>query len=89
MTDGSPQRPGAQAFLVPDQVNQRRYEAVVEIVDGDTVRVLLCAPLSISALRLFLVAVRIQAPASLARVYREPGRAQELKERITLVDLGG
>ena len=28
MTEGSPQRSGAQAFLVPDQVNQRRYEAV-------------------------------------------------------------
>ena len=28
MTEGSPQRPGAEAFLVPDRVNQRRYEAV-------------------------------------------------------------
>lgn len=28
MTEGSPQRSGAEAFLVPDQVNQRRYEAV-------------------------------------------------------------
>jgi transposase len=28
MTEGSPQRPGAEAFTAPDQVNQRRYEAV-------------------------------------------------------------
>ena len=28
MTAGSPQRAGAEAFTVPDQVNQRRYEAL-------------------------------------------------------------
>ena len=28
MTEGSPQRPGAEAFLTPGQVNQRRYEAL-------------------------------------------------------------
>src|SRR5664279_3152579 len=28
MTEGSPQRPGAEAFTAPDQVNQRRYEAI-------------------------------------------------------------
>ena len=28
MTAGSPQRPGAEAFTAPGQVNQRRYEAV-------------------------------------------------------------
>lgn len=28
MTEGSPQRPGSAAFTAPDQVNQRRYEAI-------------------------------------------------------------
>ena len=28
MTEGSPQRPGSEAFTAPDQVNQRRYEAI-------------------------------------------------------------
>src|SRR6478735_7573079 len=28
MTEGSPQRPGSEAFTTPDQVNQRRYEAI-------------------------------------------------------------
>jgi transposase len=28
MAEGSPQRPGSAAFTAPDQVNQRRYEAI-------------------------------------------------------------
>ena len=28
MTERSPQRPGSEAFTAPDQVNQRRYEAI-------------------------------------------------------------
>lgn len=37
MAAGSPQREGAEAFTAPEQVNQRRYEALrAYFVDGAT-----------------------------------------------------